>query len=129
MGANANAYPPPPRDEYYPSTNAFPPPPREDYREADYQQSYPPYNPADYPPPPGATPQPQARVHDRYDPNLGYPTPNETYAGDPRYSGEHRGRAFPDDVSANRAAPGDAVDGHEPTSGGWLCSDPSFARV
>jgi len=129
MGPNANAYPPPPRQDYYPSTNAFPPPPMDDYsREPDYQQEYPPYNPADYPPPPGATPQPvpDQRVHDRYDPNLGYPTANETYAGDPRYNTEPRGRAAHDDVSPNLAAPGVVVDGHDPTPGGSLSSTLPF---
>ncbi|KAK4992922.1 hypothetical protein LTR50_000828 [Elasticomyces elasticus] len=76
------------------------------FNPADHSQ-YPPYNPSDYPPAPGVTPQPVAdegyghqsghSLHHRtmtgeqLDPHLGYPTANDTFAGDPRHGGE-RGR-------------------------------------
>lgn len=123
MGANA-AYPSTPQShEFYPATNTFPPPPTDNYgHQADYpQQEYRPYNPADYPPPPGVSVAPRDRQDERYpspDPNLGYPPTNETFAGDPRYAGDHRGRPGPEHVSSTTPS-GTYSDPHD-SSGGWF---------
>lgn len=98
-------------DQQYPGGHYFPPPPTGEHARADpgaeQQSPYPAYNPADYAQGPNQNqPYGDQAQYGNSEPNLGAPYPNDTYAGDQRYGGDHdahggerRGRD-PENVSA-----------------------------